>query len=82
MDDTYSWIIKPTKAKTNIGKTLLHISRIPVANNNEYLKNQFKIVYSAESTSGTSINQAQTYYRTDAATKVSKWREFNWEETL
>ena len=56
MDDPYSWVIKPTKAKTNIGKTLLHISRIPVANNNEYLKNQFKIVYSAESTSGTSIN--------------------------
>ena len=39
LDDKYSWIIKPTRAKLDLGKQLLLIARIPVANNNEYSKN-------------------------------------------
>jgi hypothetical protein len=54
--DGYSWIIKPTKANLNVGKMLLKIDKLPVADNNEYKKEQYKIVYSSETSTGVNIN--------------------------
>jgi len=57
----------------NFGARILHIAKIPVADNNRYPKDQYKILYSAESGS-IFINQAQMYYRNDS------WSLYNFEE--